>query len=71
MTTKNLLVTVEDSHKDRMDEVAANLRSQGMEVSSVLKSIRVISGTCSKQVAELKHTPGVKFIEEEQTYRAS
>ncbi len=72
MTKKNLLVTVSDDHKSKIDELAAKLESKGLAVSGVLKSIGVISGNCDqKKLSSLKKTPGVQSIEEEPVFKAN
>jgi hypothetical protein len=38
-------VTVDDTHLDKIEEVAAHLRSSGMHVDQVLNEIGVISPT--------------------------
>jgi hypothetical protein len=38
-------VTVDDTHLDKIEEVAAHLRSSGMHVDQVLNEIGVISGS--------------------------
>jgi hypothetical protein len=65
-TKKNLLITISDDHRSSMEDVAEKLRAQGVDVSGVLKSAGVISGSWDQQdVANLKSIAGVQAIEEE------
>jgi hypothetical protein len=59
----HVVVTVDDDHLSTIDAVASALRKRGMKVESVLKATGLITGTCSKPVAELKKVRGVSGVE--------
>jgi hypothetical protein len=63
-------VVVDDAHLDSIDEVAAQLRSGGMQVTQVLRESGVISGSVPE---DSKHTlqriPGVDSIDEQSRFQ--
>ena len=61
-------ITVDDTHLDRIDEVAAHLRSSGMQVDQVLNEIGVISGSVPDDRRQLlKTVTGVQSVEDTAT----
>jgi hypothetical protein len=61
-------VTVDDGHLDRIEEVAAHLRSSGMQVDQVLNEIGVISGSVPDDRRQLlKTVTGVQSVEDAAT----
>jgi uncharacterized membrane-anchored protein len=61
-------ITVDDTHLDRIDEVAAHLRSSGMQVDQVLNEIGVISGSVPDDRRQLlKTVTGVQSVEDAAT----
>jgi uncharacterized membrane-anchored protein len=61
-------VTVDDTHLDRVEEVAAHLRSSGMQVDQVLNEIGVISGSVPDDRRQLlKTVTGVQSVEDTTT----
>ena len=61
-------VTVDDTHLDRVEEVAAHLRSSGMQVDQVLNEIGVISGSVPDNRRQLlKTVTGVQSVEDTAT----
>lgn len=56
-------ITVDDTHLDRIEEVAAHLRSSGMQVDQVLNEIGVISGSVPDDRRQLlKTVTGVQSV---------
>jgi len=61
-------ITVDDTHLDRIEEVAAHLRSSGMQVDQVLNEIGVISGSVPDDRRQLlKTVTGVQSVEDTAT----
>jgi uncharacterized membrane-anchored protein len=61
-------ITVDDTHLDRIEEVAAHLRSSGMQVDQVLNEIGVISGSVPDNRRQLlKTVTGVQSVEDAAT----
>jgi uncharacterized membrane-anchored protein len=61
-------ITVDDTHLDRIEEVAAHLRSSGMQVDQVLNEIGVISGSVPDDRRQLlKTVTGVQSVEDAAT----
>jgi hypothetical protein len=59
-------VVVDDAHLDSMDEVAAKLRSGGMQVTQVLRESGVISGSISEDRQDaLQRIGGVESIDQQ------
>ena len=57
-------ITVDDTHLDRIEEVAAHLRSSGMQVDQVFNEIGVISGSVPDDRRQLlKTVTGVQSVE--------
>jgi hypothetical protein len=63
-----LSVTVDDGHA--IEDVAAALRAQGMEVAQVLDGIGVITGSAPEDVRRtLAGVEGVASVDEQLTHR--
>jgi hypothetical protein len=62
--SRDVVVTVQDSHMPRIKKVAASLRSRGMKVDSVLESTGHITGSVSSSGDSLNEIEGVAGIEE-------
>jgi hypothetical protein len=63
-----LSVTVDDEHP--IEEVAAGLRSRGMEVAQVLDAIGVITGSAPDDVRHtLADVEGVTSVDEQLTHQ--
>lgn len=61
-------VTVDDTHLDRIEEVAAHLRSSGMHVDQVLNDVGVISGSVpDDRRKHLQAVTGVQSVEDTAT----
>ena len=61
-------ITVDDTHLDRIEEVAAHLRSSGMQVDQVLNEIGLISGSVPDDRRQLlKTVTGVQSVEDTAT----
>jgi uncharacterized membrane-anchored protein len=61
-------VTVDDTHLDKIEEVAAHLRKSGMHVDQVLNEIGVISGSVPDDRRQLLQTvTGVQSVEDTAT----
>ena len=61
-------ITVDDTHLDRIEEVAAHLRSSGMQVDQVLNEIGVISGSVPDDRRQLlKTVTGVQSVDDTAT----
>ena len=63
-------VTVADSHAGDVDEVAGRLRDAGMEVTQVLPTVGVITGSIEvSQRAALAALPGVAAVEPQASFQ--
>jgi hypothetical protein len=68
MNKQNVLITVDEKHVDRIEEVADELRRAGLNVKEILGSIGVITGRAEPSIrAELAGITGVTNIEDELT----
>jgi len=65
----DVIVSVCDSHLDRLGEVRKNLSSQGMEINEVLEIIGSITGSVHSTdlLKTIADVPGVETVEESQT----
>lgn len=61
---KQFVVTVDDDHVSKINEVAQELRAKGMDVESVMEATGMISGSYSKSASGLEKIPGVLSVEE-------
>lgn len=70
MAMTEITVTVDDEHLDKIEELAARLRSSGMRINQVLNEVGVISGFApSDRRQDLRAVPGVMSVEGVQTFR--
>lgn len=59
-------VTVSDDHVDQIDDVAERLRTAGMRVEQVLRSVGIITGVVDQtRRGSIAATPGVAAVEDE------
>lgn len=69
--TTNVMVTVDESHRDQLDVVTHHLASAGLAVSDKFALGGVIVGEIATvDLAKLRRIAGVKTIEEEPTFTA-
>ena len=65
-----VLISVADSHLERMPEVADQLRAVGCDISHVLNAAGTITGSMdASKVEDLKGVPGVAAVELERSYQ--
>ena len=63
-------VSVDDDHLDKIGEVAAELRTKGMQVDQVLKEVGVISGSVPEDMRQaLEAVSGVEAVEEAKNFQ--
>jgi hypothetical protein len=63
-------ITVDDAHLDKIDHVAAELRSSGMRIDRVLNEVGVISGHVPDDRRDvLRAVEGVESIEDANTFQ--
>jgi hypothetical protein len=63
-------VSVDNDHLDKIDEVAAELRSKGMQVDQVLSEVGVISGSVPDDLRQALETgSGVEGVEEAKSFQ--
>lgn len=71
MKTVNISVSVDDEYIDKIQEVAANLQSFGMNVINLMPILGVITGSVElTQIDKLSHVEGVSAVEVSRTFRA-
>ena len=65
-----ILVSVADSHLEKMPEVAEGLRAAGLDISHVLNAAGTITGSVDpSKVDSLKKIAGVSAVELEHSYQ--
>jgi hypothetical protein len=70
MSQMNISVLVKDTHLATIELVAQKLRDGGMNVTQVLNSIGVVSGSIDPSLmGTLSQIEGVKEVEQERTYQ--
>jgi hypothetical protein len=66
----NIVVSVDDDHLERIDEVVGRLQAAGMQVEQVLHAVGVITGSVDDpHLAQLDAVIGVAAVEPQRTYR--
>ena len=69
--TMNVMVTVDENHRDRLDAVAERLKSAGLNVAEKFTLGGIIVGeVASADLAKLRAVEGIKAVEQEPTYHA-
>ena len=69
--TMNVMVTVDEHHRDNLDAVASRLESAGMNVAGKLSLGGVIVGEVAHaDLAKLRDIEGIKAVEPEPVYFA-
>jgi hypothetical protein len=70
MSQMNISVSVKDAHLATIELVSQKLQAGGMNVSQVLQSIGIISGSIDSNLMNtLSRIEGVKQVERERTYQ--
>jgi hypothetical protein len=65
---KQVLVSVEDSHLERMPAVVDELKARGLEVKRSMPALGVVSGSADQdRLASLQEIEGVRSVEEERS----
>jgi hypothetical protein len=60
----SLLVSVDDDHLDRLDDVAAELRAAGMEIQRAMPTLGTITGSVpAAHVEDIRAVKGVADVE--------
>ena len=71
MKIVNISVSVDDEYIDKIQEVAANLQSNGMNVINLMPILGVITGSVElTQIDKLSQVEGVSAVEVSRTFRA-
>jgi hypothetical protein len=66
----DITVTVADDHSSRIEDLADQLRSAGMQVHQVLPSAGIITGAVTDtQRRAIAHIPGVASVENQHTFQ--
>ena len=69
--TLNVLVTVEDQHRDEMEILARRLKSAGMDIAEMFPLGGVIAGAiASSDLGKIRAVEGIASVEEEPQFRA-
>jgi hypothetical protein len=69
--TLNVMVTLDERHRDRLDAVAVQLESAGLNVADKFSLGGVIVGKVAvADLARLRAVEGIKTVEEEPTFHA-
>lgn len=67
---EKITVTVDEAHVDRLDSVAEELKTAGMDVDQVLGSVGIITGSvAAEHRAALSGLSGVTAVESDQTFQ--
>ncbi len=66
--TRPIVITVEDTHLDRIDDVAERIRELGVHIDEILKATGLICGSTGGRLTELKKVPGVMSVEDQPTF---
>lgn len=70
MSRVNLIISVDDEHRDRLLEVVEELQAAGMKVEQWMEQIGVVQGSVdSAQVGVLSRVKGVAHVEPLQGYQ--
>jgi methylmalonyl-CoA mutase cobalamin-binding subunit len=65
---KQVLVSVEDGHLERMPAVVDELKARGLEVKRSMPALGVVSGSADHdKLASLGEVDGVRSVEEERS----
>ena len=59
----NFIITIKDSARSRMEEIAVQLQKMGIHVERVLKITGIITGSGTSDVDRLEKIEGVKKVE--------
>jgi hypothetical protein len=64
----NITVLVEESHKNKLNQVSRELKGKGFVLKETLGEIGVLTGSIpSTALADLSKVPGVSAVEKERT----
>ncbi len=66
--TRPIVVTVEDSYLNRIDDVADRMRDLGVQIDEILKATGLICGSTGGRLTELRKVPGVMSVEDQPTF---
>ncbi len=67
---KDVTVTVDDVHRERIEEVAEHLRAAGMQVQQVHSTIGVVTGVMPEgRRDEIADVPGVANVEDQDVFQ--
>lgn len=69
--TVHVLVSVDDAHRLRFDDVRAGLKSAGMNIDEVYPITGTLAGAVAfADIARLRRVEGVSSVEEDREFRA-
>ncbi len=72
MPKVNVIVRLKKDHRAEIDQVAAGLKAQGMDVQEQLHILGRITGTVDEsEVQNLQSVPGVAKVASERTFTTS
>jgi len=69
VVTRSVVITVDDAHLPKIDEVAVKLRSLGVKVDEVLEATGLICGSTDRNSNVLEKVPGVMSVEEQTQFQ--
>ena len=68
MTKIHLVLSVSDTHMDKIAKVAAAAKRAGLKVEQQLKDLGVLTGVIDKdKIDRLRQVEGISHVEEERT----
>ncbi len=66
---RKVSLSVADDHMDRFPQVVEDAKAAGLDVGEELELIGVVNGSIDdERVEELRHVPGVAYVEEERIF---
>jgi hypothetical protein len=67
---KNITVTLDDVHRERIEEVADQLRAAGMRDQHLLRTLGIITGTMPESRRDaIANVPGVAQVEDQEVFQ--
>ena len=61
-------ITVDEAHIDQLDQVAEQLKSQGLEIEQTLSTLGIVTGSIEQdKVPSLSGVAGVESVEKDKT----
>jgi hypothetical protein len=71
MAMKNVMITVDDAHRDKFAAVVKASKAAGLRVAETMPGLGAMTGTIEDtKLAGLRNVPGVGAVEESRDVRA-